>query len=374
MEETARIGVGFRPEVVRSGGADIDGVAIRLVRPDEAQVVADAVAATYGEGPAPIPGDPEDLAAQIAAGVLWPAVAEDADGTLLVMVALSRRSRHDKVAALACGITMEEAADRPQVYEAAYRHLVAQAERKGLCGVFVEVQERHAARRRVNHALGAHETGYLAGWRGTGGAKAQATTALLHLALCDAEPAPAFVPPRYESVVADTLAVARLGPAPAAVPRHVRIEAETVLAEQRDRDGGRAFVSVESPGSDVGRRLLALRGELADRGVDAVYADLPLDNVVTAVVGEQLAAAGFAYAGVFPRRRGALGLALRLQALGDVTVSLADVPAPTASGRHLLDFVVADLEATGHRFAESPPRAAGGRVRAGRRLRVHPNR
>ena len=62
------------------------------------------------------------------------------------------------------------------------------------------------------------------------------------------------------------------------------------------------------------------------------------------------------FAGIFPNTRDH-GDVLRLQSLNGVVVSAADVVVASDHGRRLLDYVLADLAATGHNvegFAPPP--------------------
>jgi hypothetical protein len=320
---------------------------------DHADIVALAVDAAYGRGLAPIPTEPEELAVRMAAGLLVPAVAEDRQGTLLAMIALTRRSRLDRVASLACGVTMDEGAGRPGVYAAVFRRLTEHARRKGWSGIVSEISGHHTERRRINLSLGARETVFQPGHVDEEGTYLWRSTSLLYLPLDEAEETVAFVPDRHVDVVSETLAASQLGAQVRQPGRHLRLDTGAKLEEHVDPDGQRAYLWTEDPGANVLQSVATARKRLADRGVTAVYLDLPLENVVTAMVGEDLRADGFAYAGLAPTRR-SLGLALRLQALPSARISAADAPAPSQTGRRLVDYVLADLVSTGHTIVDPP--------------------
>jgi len=91
-----------------------------------------------------------------------------------------------------------------------------------------------------------------------------------------------------------------------------------------------------------------------DDGLGAIYVDLPLELHASALAGEDLEELGLSFAGIFPNSR-SHGDVLRLQSLNDVVVSAADVAVASDHGRHLLDYVLGDLVATGHQVDRVDP-------------------
>jgi hypothetical protein len=248
---------------------------------------------------------------------------------------------------------MDEGAGRPGVYAAVFQRLMDHARRKGWSGIVSEITGHHTERRRINLALGARETVFQPGHVDEDGTFGWPSTAMLYLPLDEAEETSAFVPDRHVDAVSETLAASQLGAQVRQPGRHLRLDTGAKLEEHVDPDGHRAYLWTEDPGANLVKSVATARERLAARGVTAVYLDLPLENVVTAMVGEDLRADGFAYAGLAPARRG-LGLALRLQALPEALISAADAPSPSPTGRRLVDYVLADLVATGHTIVDPP--------------------
>ena len=118
-------------------------------------------------------------------------------------------------------------------------------------------------------------------------------------------------------------------------------------------DGGQRGLGDGGSAPRVGRALLpqheprtrasAARDREFARGVDVVYVDVRLDQPATELVGDDLSAAGFGFAGVFPSALHP-GEILRYQALRDgVDVTATDVSVASDHGRELLDYVLEEL-------------------------------
>ncbi|WP_437203803.1 GNAT family N-acetyltransferase [Planctomicrobium sp. SH664] len=73
------------------------------------------------------------------------------------------------------------------------------------------------------------------------------------------------------------------------------------LTIQMDVGGGKAFVRADQPGTETARMIAhSLRQLVEHSHMEAVYAELPLNDPATAVVAEQLEQYGFGFIGVAP--------------------------------------------------------------------------
>jgi hypothetical protein len=154
---------------------------------------------------------------------------------------------------------------------------------------------------------------------------------------------PVFAPPRHREMVRVLVDRCGFRGGLAEAPRRFTPPTHTKIHTTYDEHHNLSIVHVTEAGADLGAVGAAARDRELERGVDVVYVDLRLDQPATEVVGDDLTAAGFGFAGVFPSALHA-GEILRYQALRDgVEVSSADVSVASDHGRALLDYVVGDL-------------------------------
>jgi hypothetical protein len=171
----------------------------------------------------------------------------------------------------------------------------------------------------------------------------RASVVLFYLNTNRAPAHPVYAPPRQRDMV--RMLVDRCGfrGGLAEVSRRFIPPAHTKIHTTRDEHHNLSVLRVTEAGADLGEVAATARDREFARGVDVVYVDLRLDQPATEIVGDELSAAGFGFAGVFPSALHP-GEILRYQALRDgVVVTAADVSVASDHGRELLDYVVADL-------------------------------
>jgi serine/threonine-protein kinase RsbW len=334
-------------------------VSIRVLRPDEAARVGQAITLAYGDSyAARWVYDPKEVARRISDGALVCCIAEDEDGELLCHGALTVEHRGDHVGHAGLAVTLPAARGRG-LYTAVKRHMAALARSRGLAGLYSEATAVHPYSQRANAALGAHETGFLLGWtpvsvhndasQRAGTARRQ-SVALFYLTVGHAPDRPAFVPERYHEVVHRTITTCSLRARLAELPRRLHLERRATVHTHLDRERNVAVATVMHPGRDLGQRLDEERRRALADGLDGIYADLPLDEASTGVLAAEAGEDRYAYAGIFPNRR-RRGDVLRLQSLARGVVDPADVTTATDYGRDLLDYVLGDLRRAGHPVA-----------------------
>jgi hypothetical protein len=341
---------------------DLDGVLLRLLASTEGAVLTDAITAVYGDTyDEDWVYEPDEINRRLRDGRLISAVAETADGELLGHCALSLRGPGAFTAHAGQGVTLPAARGR-HVFTAVKRTLVAEAARRGLVGVYSEATAVHPYSQRANIDLGANETGILLGWipasvvndatEVSGGHRQSAV--LFFVSTNPPETHAAYVPERHRQIVHDTVTRCglrtRLASAPTLPHRRPSIVHTAVVARHN-----LALLHVTEPGYDLAAVVDRQRSRLFGEGLDAVYVDLPLERPGTAHVTDALEELGVSYAGIFPSSR-THGDVLRLQSLHNVTVDPSDVSVASEHGRALLDYVLADLQATGHRVRTPSPR------------------
>jgi hypothetical protein len=125
-----------------------------------------------------------------------------------------------------------------------------------------------------------------------------------------------------------------------------------------------AEMTVMQVGEDLTTRIGETRARLFSEDVDALYVDLPLDQPETANVSESLEELRLSYSGIFPNHM-ASGDVLRLQSLRQATALSHDVAVASPHGAALLEYVIADMEASGQPVERTQQVAAPGVTAAG---------
>jgi len=371
MTTAADAGVG--PE----GHPDLGAVHVRPLRASEADRLGDAIRSAYGESyDAPWVYDAHEVARRITEGLMVSAIAETDDGTLLSHAAMSLRP-HDSVGHVGQAVTLP-AARGHHLFLSVKRHLVYLARKRGLAGLYSEATAAHPDSQLANVELGAQETGFLLGWVPASVTKDAASglgveeprtprrsAALFYLRTNPKPARPVYAPARHREITDDIIAASRLPSRLADPPRRARLERHSALHSHVLTDHNVGVLTVTGPGADLAPAVAALRRRMFDDGLDAIYVDLPLELHASALAGEDLEELGMSFAGIFPNSR-SHGDVVRLQSLNDVVVSAADVSVASDHGRHLLDYVLGDLVATGHEVdrvdpdpAAPPPGAPG---------------
>jgi len=330
-------------------------VHVRLLRADEAPRLADAIRSVYGDSyDVPWVFDTSRVARWIASGLLVSCIAENDDGELLCHGAMSLRSSRDIVGHVGQAVTMPGARGR-HLYTQVKRHLVYVARKRGLAGMYSEATAAHPYSQRANIDLGAHETGFLLGWIPATvvnnavetESERRQSAALFYLRTNPKSARPAFAPASHREIVREIISTSRIHARLADPPRGLRLEARSSLHTKYNPTQNLVVITVSEPGADLAQRVGELRRRLFDAGVEAVYVDFPMDVAATALVAEHIESLGVSFAGVFPNSR-SHGDVLRLQSLNAMKVNADDVAVASEHGRRLLDYVLADLVATGH--------------------------
>lgn len=328
--------------------ADDDGITIRLLAPDEAAVVGEAITAAYGDSyDAAWVYDVAEVSARLSDGRLVSCVAEAADGSLLSHAGLTRDAADEGVAESGQAVTLP-AARGHHLFTRVKQHLADWAGSHGLFGIFSEATTAHPYSEKANVDLGARETGFLLGWipatvsndaadrRG-----GRVSAALFYLKTNEGHARPVHAPPRHHDVVGEIIAGSGLRGRLVEHPHDAVVPEVSEVHEHVRDDHNLAVLTVTRPGADLGSVVAERQQALVDRGLDAVYVDLPLDDPATAHTGEDVADLGFGFAGVFPNQR-VDGDVLRLQRLDGVVVSADDITTASDHGRDLLAYVLAD--------------------------------
>jgi hypothetical protein len=333
---------------------DLPDVTIRLLRPDEAPLLTEAIIAAYGETyDVPWVYDRADVARRLAQGTLLSAVALDAGGGLLCHAALSRHSRHDLVVHAGQAVTVPAAQGR-HLFTRVMRFLSDLAVRHGMVGVYAEVTAAHPYSERANLDLGGHETGFLLGWipgsvanQSAGAATGRRqSAALFYLKLRSGHNRPVYVPAQHRAVVHRILRTCGLRGRLADPAQRVHLPDRTHTHTEALVGHNTGHVHVTHPGADLAPVLAGIRERLFADGIDALYVDLPLDVPSTALVADHLDELGLAFSGIFPNTR-ADGDVLRLQSLHQVTLVPDDVVVVSEHGRFLLDYILDDVGRAG---------------------------
>lgn len=331
-----------------------DGTRLRFLRPDEGAVVTEAIETAYGRSyDAAWVYDATEVDRRLADDRLVSCVAEAADGSLLCHVALSRSSADDAVGEAGQAVTMP-AARGHHLFTTTKRHLATWATANGLLGIFSEATTAHPYSERANVDLGAHEAGFLLGWipatvsndAATDEGSGRRSAALFYLKTNTGHQRAVYAPDRHRDIVRGIIEVCGIRGSVAEAPADHSAPTRSVIATDVRHDHNLAIINVSVPGADLVSLVETERGDLFERGLDAVYVDLPLDRPETEQAGEELEEIGVSFAGVFPNQS-VTGDVLRLQSLNEVTIAIDDIATASDHGRHLLEYVVSDLARAG---------------------------
>ncbi len=328
-----------------------DDLVIRLLGPDEAELVVTAIRAAYGDSyDVPWLYDPVEIARRLAHGQMVSAAAFTASGDLLGHAALTRHDHDDQVVHAGQAVSLPEARGH-HVFTRVKAHLADWARGRGILGIFSEATAAHPYSQKANLDLGATETGILLAWipatvandATTLAEPVRASVVLYHLRTNPAPAHPVYAPARHRDVVHAVIDRGGLRGRLAEAPTRTRLPAHTRIHTEALASHNTVVLHVHETGADLAPVLAGQRDAQFAHGVDVVYVDLRLDQPATALVGDDLAAAGFGFAGIFPSPHHR-GENLRLQALRPgLVVTAADVAVASDHGRALLDHVLAEL-------------------------------
>lgn len=329
-------------------------VTFRFLGADEGGVLTEAIEAAYGTTyDVRWVYEPAEVCARLADGRYVSCVAESPQGDLLCHIGMSLAAAGDAVAHSGQAVTMR-AARGQHLFTRTKRQLMDRARDEGLAGLFSEATAAHPYSQRALLELGSHETGFLLGWipasvenDATAGAPRQRqSAALFYTKLNDGHERRVYAPPRHHEIVGQTLALCELRGTLAVPPAEAEPAERTELHVEVDADHNLALITVTTPGADLEAVVGAERHHLFhNRGLDAIYVDLPLEQPATALLADDLERLGVSYAGVFPNHR-TDGDVLRMQSLHRVRVKADDIAVASDHGQELLDYVLADLPQT----------------------------
>jgi hypothetical protein len=326
----------------------------RFLKSGEGHILSEAIRVAYGESyDVRWVYDEAEVNARLEAGTYVSCVAETAEGDLLCHEGMSLAAAGDAVAHSGQAVTMP-AARGQHLFTRTKKFLMDWAKDQGLAGMFSEATAAHPYSQKANIDLGAHETGFLLGWIPTSVSNDAAadqkpkrqSAALFYTKLNDGHERPIYAPDRHREIVRRTVELCELRGELADPPAQIEFPERTGLHVEAHPDHNLAVITVRTPGADLETVVAAERHHLFHRGgLDAVYLDLPLENPATALVSGHLERLGVSYAGVFPNRH-VDGDVLRMQSLHRVRVTAEDVATASDHGRELLDYVLADTQAS----------------------------
>jgi hypothetical protein len=333
--------------------ADLD-FRFRFLQPGEGHVLSEAIRVAYG-GSYDVRWvyDEAEVNARLESGTYVSCVAETTEGELLCHEGMSLAAPGDAVAHSGQAVTMP-AARGQHLFTRTKRFLMDWAQEQGLAGMFSEATAAHPYSQKANVELGAHETGFLLGWIPASVSNDAAadqkpkrqSAALFYTKLNDGHERTVYAPPPHHGIIGQTLELCELRGRLAGPSADCALPERTDLHVEVDVDHNLALITVRTPGADLEAAVGAERHHLFHtRDLDAIYLDLPLENPATALVADHLEQLGVSYAGVFPNHR-VDGDVLRMQSLHRVRVSADDVATASDHGRELLNYVLADTQAS----------------------------
>ncbi len=340
----------------------VDDMQIRMLAPSESARLGEAVRAVYGETyPVQWTYDADEVARLIAAGLLISAIAETAEGDLLCHSGLVLNAPDDLVGHAGQALTLPAARGR-HIFTTVKRYLVDWATTLGLIGMYSEATAAHPYSQQALLDLGGHETGFMLGFipasvennAACATGQGRTSAALFFLRMRPGKERMLYAPTRHRDIVLETIDICGSRAHLAHVPTRVDLPAISRLSLERDTGDNVATLMVSQAGRDLTTRVDAERSNLFAEGVEALYVDLPLDRPESAHVSEALQELELSYSGIFPNNQAAADV-LRLQCLRNATAWSHDVAVASPHGAALLEYVIADMEATGQRVERIEP-------------------
>jgi serine/threonine-protein kinase RsbW len=293
--------------------------------------------------------DPEQLRSLLGRELLHSAIAVDTEGEVVAHLGVLLERRGSRTADMILGIVDPRHRGRKLLLQAGIA-LAPRMLELGLVGLYLYATTAHAISQKLCLAAGSVEAGMLLGFipEATSSRQIRSCSAasrlpsiLLYEPIGTAPARTVHVPKHYRRIVSDIYS--RIG-----LERNV-IEGRADLprrpsAQRIVVDEPRSLVRfvVESVGRDLPDQLME---RLRDPGLDSkdvVQLDLGLSDPGTPAAVEALRSLGFFFGGVLPELRE--GDVIRLQAVKESTVDPAAVALASATGRELLDFVLADAD------------------------------
>jgi hypothetical protein len=326
---------------------------IRMLAAAESGRLGDAVRAVYGETyPVLWAYDADEVARRISEGLLISAIAETADGELLCHSGLTLANPDDVVGHAGQALTLP-AARGQHIFTSVKRYLLDWATSRGLVGMYSEATAAHPYSQKALLDFGGHETGFLLGFipesvdnsvsvPGSG----RQSAALFFLRLRPGQERTVYAPSRHRRIVQDTIEICDFRARLADAPGGTDLSSLSVLHVEVRPGDNIAVLTVGRAGRDLTARVEEERTRLFAEGVDALYVDLPLDRPESAQVSDTLEQLRLSYSGIFPNNEAA-GDVLRLQSLRQATALSHDIVVASRHGAALLEYVLADMEATG---------------------------
>ena len=331
-----------------------------MLTPSESARLAEAVRAVYGETyPVEWTYDAEEVARRISAGLLMSAIAETPDGELLCHSGLLLNAPDDLIGHAGQALTLPAARGR-HIFTTVKRYLVEWAETLGLVGMYSEATAAHPYSQRALLELGGHETGFMLGFipasvennAASASNPGRTSAALFFLRMRPGKERVLYAPTRHRDIVLETIDICGSVAHLADAPSKADLQPVSQISLERDTGDNVAVLVVTQAGRDLTAHVQAERSRLFDEGVDALYVDLPLDRPESAHVSEALQELNLSYSGLFPNNQAAADV-LRLQCLRDATAWSHDVAVASPHGAALLEYVIADMEATGQKVVRT---------------------
>lgn len=329
-------------------------VEIRFLQSDEAVALTELIRETYGDTyDADWVYQPEEIAARIEAGRLVSTVGV-IDDRIAGHVAISREDEGSPV--MHSGVAVvTEAARGQHLFTRLKEHAATWAKDQGVYGIFSEATAAHPYSQKANIDLGAHETGFLLGWIpatvSNNAALAEASpnhrqsVALFYLKTNEAKNHPIYSPARYRDVIADIIDTSGLRGQLSKASTNGTVPNETTYSVVDKDDHNLSVITVSVVGSDLVDIAEFERTRLLrQRGRDAVYLDLPLNQPATEIVLDSTSGQmQFSFAGIFPNHHLNEDV-LRMQSLPGVEIKSDDVSTASQHGEKLLAYVMSELK------------------------------
>lgn len=197
---------------------------------------------------------------------------------------------------------------RRGVMSAMMEHLIAEARRQQLLGLFGKAVTLHPVSQRVNHKYGFVTTALLLAetsnevvFKGFDEQSPQAVSVVIDfLPLADSQPSKVYLPVPYAEVLLETYRQLGL-PVEHAVPGDVRMAPRSDIELIINYSYSTSLIVVHKYGSDFEEVLGDMLNSLEQQeGHNAIYLDLPLENASTPTQQPHAAGLGFIYSGLVP--------------------------------------------------------------------------
>jgi serine/threonine-protein kinase RsbW len=325
---------------------ETDNPVIRLIEPDDAEMLARLAYRVYGYTYFGFFYQPEKIRELIAAGLLVSAVSVNSRNEVVGNLSLFFETAGGRVAD--SGAAMVDPRYRGHnLFKRMKMFLKEYAAENGMYGLYSEAVTIHTFTQQGNISLGAKETGIMLAYikekwtfkkiNNDQLAGQRQATVLYYLRTGQEPQRTVYISERFFPIlkkVYDNLGLLREVVKTNALTANYDPEVNSMISSTFKPDLNVAVISVSSIGADAFDQVRQQLREFCLNKVETIYLEMPVDTPVSAVLSEKLSGLGFMLSGIVPEFRN--GDYIKMQYLNNVRVDPAKINIAADLAKELL--------------------------------------